>query len=121
MVEKVTGLLRGDCLEQLRKLPDNSVDAVVTDPPYGIEFMGKDWDKSLPPREAFREVFRVLKPGALAFVMSSPRQDLFCRMGVMLEDGARDLRLRALDDSVDVALVVAAEQQVRGRRQDARA
>ncbi len=34
----------GDCREVLRGLPDNSVDAIVTDPPYGLEFMGKDWD-----------------------------------------------------------------------------
>jgi len=37
-------LMLGDCLERLRELPDNSVDAIVTDPPYGLEFMGKDWD-----------------------------------------------------------------------------
>src|SRR5665647_91687 len=38
-------LFHGDCLDVLRALPDASVDAVVTDPPYGLEFMGKDWDK----------------------------------------------------------------------------
>ena len=37
-------LHHGDCLDVLRDLPDNSVDAVVTDPPYGLEFMGKEWD-----------------------------------------------------------------------------
>jgi len=37
-------LLKGDCLEMLKTLPDNSVDSIVTDPPYGLEFMGKDWD-----------------------------------------------------------------------------
>ena len=47
--------------------------------------MGKDWDKTLPPRAAFEEIIRVLKPGALAFVMSSPRQDLLWRMLAMLE------------------------------------
>ena len=35
----------GDCIEVMRTLPDNSVDAVVTDPPYGLEFMGKEWDR----------------------------------------------------------------------------
>ena len=35
----------GDCIEVMRTLPDASIDAVVTDPPYGLEFMGKDWDK----------------------------------------------------------------------------
>ena len=37
-------IYHGDCLEVLRELPDASVDSVVTDPPYGLEFMGKDWD-----------------------------------------------------------------------------
>ncbi|MGW6652453.1 hypothetical protein AMK23_26185 [Streptomyces sp. CB02130] len=41
--DRVT-LLHSDALDQLRTLPDQSVDAVITDPPYGIEFMGKDWD-----------------------------------------------------------------------------
>lgn len=38
-------LLHGDCLEKLKELPDNSVDSIVTDPPYGIGFMNKEWDK----------------------------------------------------------------------------
>ena len=38
-------LLLGDCVEVLKTIPDNSVDSVVTDPPYGLEFMGKEWDK----------------------------------------------------------------------------
>ena len=43
-MNKIT-LLKGDCLEKLKELEDNSVDSVVTDPPYGLEFMGKEWDK----------------------------------------------------------------------------
>jgi len=38
-------IYQGDCIEELKKLPDNSVDAIITDPPYGLEFMGKEWDK----------------------------------------------------------------------------
>ena len=41
-------IIKGDCIEQLKLLPDNSVDAVVTDPPYGIGFMGKEWDNFKP-------------------------------------------------------------------------
>lgn len=48
--------------------------------------MGKDWDKALPPIEIFKECLRVLKPGAFAFFMCSPRQDLMSRMIVRLED-----------------------------------
>ena len=38
-------LIQGDCLEKMKELPDESVDAIVTDPPYGLEFMGKEWDR----------------------------------------------------------------------------
>ena len=41
-------LLRGDCIARMRDLPDASIDAIVTDPPYGLEFMGKEWDSFKP-------------------------------------------------------------------------
>lgn len=56
-------LLQGDCLEQMKHLPDNSVDAIVTDPPYGLSFMGKKWDYDVPSVEIWKEALRVLKPG----------------------------------------------------------
>ncbi|GAG48169.1 unnamed protein product, partial [marine sediment metagenome] len=68
------------------------MDCVVTDPPYGMSFMGKDWDSALPPKEAFTEMYRVLKSGALAFVMSSPRQDLLWRMMSLLESVGFELK-----------------------------
>lgn len=67
-------------------LIEESVDMVVTDPPYGYSFMGKDWDKAVPPVSLWRECMRVMKPGAFAFVMSSPRQDVLSRMIVNLQD-----------------------------------
>ena len=85
-------ILQGDCVEVLKEFPENSVDEVVTDPPYGIGFMGKDWDKALPSKEAFEQIFRVLKPGALAFVTSSPRQDVLWRMMAMLESVGFELK-----------------------------
>ena len=84
-------VIHGDCVKVLKSFPDDCIDLVVTDPPYGLSFMGKDWDKSLPPRAAFEEIHRVLKPGALCFVMSSPRQDLMWRMMKLLEDSGFDL------------------------------
>ena len=75
----------GDCIEVMAEWPANSVDLIMTDPPYGIQFMGLDFDKALPPKAAFEQMIRVLKPGALAFVMSSPRQDVLWRMLSMLE------------------------------------
>ena len=38
-------IIKGDCVEEMKKLPENTVDAIITDPPYGLEFMGKEWDK----------------------------------------------------------------------------
>ncbi len=74
MIEKIVignaTLYHGDCLEVMRTLPDFSVDAVVTDPPYGLSFMGKKWDYDVPSVEVWAECLRVLKPGGhlLAFV-----------------------------------------------------
>jgi site-specific DNA-methyltransferase (adenine-specific) len=85
-------LIKGDCIEVMKTFPDNSIDCIVTDPPYGLNFMGKSWDKALPPKESFIEMCRVLKHGALAFVMSSPRQDLMWRMGQLLEESGFSLK-----------------------------
>lgn len=65
--------------------PDDCFDCLVTDPPYGYGFMGKDWDKVVVPASTWREVFRVMKPGAFGFVMSAPRQDVLARMIVNLQ------------------------------------
>jgi site-specific DNA-methyltransferase (adenine-specific) len=69
-------VLRGDCVEVMKTLPADSIDAIVTDPPYGIDFMGKEWDGFGTPlgfqtwtEQWAQEAFRVLKPGGhlLAF------------------------------------------------------
>jgi len=94
-------VILGDCLDVLRELPDNSIDSVVTDPPYGLSkepdieevltkwmagedythrgggFMGKTWDSFVPGPSVWREVYRVLKPGGHALVFAGTRtQDL---------------------------------------------
>jgi DNA modification methylase len=56
-------ILLGDCLERLKEMEADSVDAVVTDPPYGLKFMNKRWDVDVPSVDMWREVLRVLKPG----------------------------------------------------------
>ena len=74
-------LYHGDCIEVLKTLPDNSVDSIVTDPPAGINFMGKDWDKDKGGRDKWvawmsdvaQECLRVIKPGGHALVWSLPR------------------------------------------------
>jgi DNA modification methylase len=74
-------ILTGDCLTHLKAMPDNSLDALVTDPPAGISFMGKEWDSDKGGRdewikwmsEVMRECLRVLKPGAHGLVWAIPR------------------------------------------------
>lgn len=75
-----------DCLDGLKEVEDNSVDLIATDPPYAISFMSKTWDKSLVSVETWQECLRVLKPGAFAFIMSAPRQDVLSRMIINIED-----------------------------------
>ena len=83
-------LIHGDSLEELKKLPDNSVDSVVTDPPYGISFMGKKWDYDVPSVEVWEEVMRVLKHGGHALVACGTRTQH--RMAVNLEDAGFEIR-----------------------------
>ncbi len=75
-----------DCLEGMKELSDASVDLIVTDPPYGLEFMGKDWDKAVPSVQVWKECLRVLKHGSFAFVMSSPRSDVQSQMILRLQE-----------------------------------
>jgi len=80
----------GDCLQVLKELPDNSVDSIVTDPPYGISFMGKKWDYDVPSIEIWTECLRVLKPGGHALVACGTRTQH--RMAVNLEDAGFEIR-----------------------------
>ena len=82
---KVT-LLKGDCLQKLKELEDNSIDSVVTDPPYEIGFMGKGWDDSgiANNPELWKEVLRVLKPGGHLLSFSHSRT--YHRQAVAVED-----------------------------------
>ena len=89
--EDPTGVLYcGNALPVLKGLPDGSVDLLATDPPYGLEFMGKEWDKAVPPKEIWSEAFRILKAGSFAFIMSSPRSDVLYRMIQNLESAGFD-------------------------------
>ena len=99
-------LTKGDCLEKLKDLDDNTIDLICSDPPYGLSFMGKKWDsfnevisfegeshvyakkgfKKLPRNKPiameeffvpiWKECLRVLKPGGFAFIMAAPKQDV---------------------------------------------
>jgi site-specific DNA-methyltransferase (adenine-specific) len=93
-----TEVINGDCLEVLRGLDDNTVDAIVTDPPAGIAFMGKAWDKDKGGRQQWvawladvlSEAQRVAKPGAHALVWALPRTSHWT--GTAIELGGWDVR-----------------------------
>jgi site-specific DNA-methyltransferase (adenine-specific) len=83
-------LLNGDNIELLKTLPENSIDSVVTDPPYGLSFMNKKWDHQVPSVEFWKEVYRVLKPGG--HVLSFGGTRTYHRMTVNIEDAGFEIR-----------------------------
>lgn len=113
----VNKIICGDCLEVLKEIPDNSIDAIITDPPYGLSehkpeeiqkvlqewlsgndslvpnkkgFMGVSWDAFVPPPAVWKECYRVLKPGAHIFVFAGTRTvDL---MGISLRLAGFEIR-----------------------------
>ena len=102
-------IMHGNCMKLLKKLPDCSIDAIVTDPPYGMSsdgiartwadleegrkikgFMGKEWDAAVPCHNFFSECFRVLKHGGHMIAFSSTRT--VCALGMAAQKGG--LRIR---------------------------
>jgi len=91
-------VIHGDSLEVLKGMDDESIDALVTDPPAGISFMGKEWDSDKGSRgkwvawltDILKETIRVLKPGAHGFVWAIPRTSHWTAMA--LEDAGFEVR-----------------------------
>lgn len=83
-------LFHGDCLHVLKEMPDNSVDSIVTDPPYGLSFMGRKWDYDVPSVEVWQECLRVLKPGGHLLAFAGTRTQH--RMAVRIEDAGFEIR-----------------------------
>jgi DNA modification methylase len=90
MNQKQFTLHHGDCLDALRLMPDCSVDAIVTDPPYGLSFMGKKWDYDVPSVDVWAECLRVLKPGGHLLAFAGTRTQH--RMAVRIEDAGFEIR-----------------------------
>lgn len=104
-------LYQGDCLDALKILPDCSVDAVVTDPPYALSFMGHAWDKGLPDPAIWIECLRVLKPGGhlLAFGGTRTHHRLWCAIedaGFELRDTVGWLYAQGFPKSLDVSKAI---------------
>ena len=83
-------LILGDSVDKLKELDDNSIDSIVTDPPYGLSFMGKKWDYDVPSQEIFEECLRVLKPGGHLLSFAGSRT--YHRMAVRVEDAGFEIR-----------------------------
>lgn len=78
-------ILCGNNIDLLKTFDENTIDICITDPPYGMEIAGMGWDKDVPPSETWREILRVLKPGAWCLSFCSP--ELYHRMATKMEDG----------------------------------
>ena len=83
-------MYNNDCLDVIKEMPNNSIDTVLTDPPYALKFMGKAWDKILPVKEIWVEALRVAKPGAMMLVFGGDRTHH--RLMVDIEDAGWDIR-----------------------------
>jgi DNA modification methylase len=117
-------LLLGDCLETLKTLDDNSVDSVVTDPPYGLSFMNKKWDYDVPSVQLWTEILRVLKPGGHLLAFGGTRT--YHRLAVNIEDAGFEIRdqiqwlygsgfPKSLDVSKAIDKAAGAEREVVGQ------
>jgi len=80
----------GNSLDVLATLGDDSVDSIVTDPPYGLSFMGRKWDYDVPSVDIWQECFRVLKPGGHLLAFAGTRTQH--RMAVNIEDAGFEIR-----------------------------
>jgi DNA modification methylase len=120
----------GDCRDVLRTLADNSVDSVVTDPPYELGFMGKSWDSTGIAYDVtvWAECLRVLKPGGHILAFGGSRT--FHRLAVAVEDAGFEIRdtiawiygsgfPKSLDVSKAIDKKAGAEREVTGQRQGA--
>jgi DNA modification methylase len=96
MTLPIDQIINQDCLDGMADLDESSVDLIVTDPPYGYSFMGKDWDRAVPSIDIWKQCLRVLKPGAFAFVMSAPRLDVQSEMARRISEAGFDISFTPL-------------------------
>lgn len=118
-------IFNADCLAVMALLPDSSVDAIVTDPPYGLGFMGKAWDDLPPGLPWARECLRVLKPGGHLLAFGGTRT--WHRLACAVEDAGFEMRdsiawlygsgfPKSLDVSKAIDKAAGAEREVVGTK-----
>jgi len=83
-------IIHGDCIDVMLGMGDDSVDSIVTDPPYGLGFMGKEWDKLPPGQDWAEECLRVLKPCGYLLAFGGTRT--WHRLAVAIEDAGFEIR-----------------------------
>jgi site-specific DNA-methyltransferase (adenine-specific) len=121
----------GDCRDRLKELPDNSIDSIVTDPPYELGFMGKSWDASGVAYDVtvWKECLRVLKPGGHLLSFGGSRT--YHRMACAIEDAGFQIRdqimwvygsgfPKSLNISKAIDKAAGAEREVIGQKLHAR-
>jgi site-specific DNA-methyltransferase (adenine-specific) len=119
-------LLKGDCRHQLATLPDNSVHAIITDPPYELGFMGKTWDSTgiAYNLEVWTQCLRVLKPGGHLLAFGGSRT--YHRLACAIEDAGFEIRdqimwvygsgfPKSLDVSKAIDKAAGAEREIVGK------
>src|SRR5438270_11694305 len=118
-------LIHGDCLDVMPSLPQSSVDTVISDPPYGLSFMGKAWDHGVPGVPFWQAALRVAKPGAMLLAFGGTRT--FHRLTCAIEDAGWEIRdclmwlygtgfPKSLDISKAIDKAAGAEREVIGTR-----
>jgi DNA modification methylase len=122
---KTFTLHNGNCLDIMKTMESNSVDSIVTDPPYGLSFMGKKWDYDVPSQEIWEEALRVLKPGGYLLAFAGTRTQH--RMAVRIEDAGFEIRdmiawvygsgfPKSMDISKAIDKMAGAEREVIGEK-----
>lgn len=83
-------IIHGDCLEIMRTFADNHFTSILTDPPYGLRFMNKAWDRSVPGKEFWTEALRICKPGSIMLCFGGTRT--YHRLTCAIEDAGWKIR-----------------------------
>ena len=83
-------IICGECVQEMQKMESNSIDAICTDPPYGIDYMAKSWDSSTPKSDWAMECLRILKPGGHIIAFAANRT--MHRVSTTLENAGFEIR-----------------------------